>query len=199
MLNKEIRYSTFDTAERATDRHSVAPADHHAIEAGEHAHNSIAVSFNHAGYQPTITAARASHDYFLIPATPSVGNPGNAALLSRLLEVLLVVMVGVALADAFSIRALLLALLLFVVIRPLATMLWLAASPTSRVQRALMGWFGIRGIGSLYYLSYALRHRPGAEVEIVIPIVVTAMALSVLLHGATGQPLLDRYQRTLER
>lgn len=119
--------------------------------------------------------------------------------LERLLEVLLVVMVGVALASAFSIRAVLLGLALFFIVRPAATMLCLIGSPTSRAQRALMGWFGIRGIGSLYYLSYALRHRPGDEVEIAIPIVVTVIAMSVLLHGISGQPLLHRYERSLER
>lgn len=118
--------------------------------------------------------------------------------LERLLEVLLVVMVGVALADAFHPRAVLLGLALFCIIRPLATMLCLIGSPTSQAQRLLMGWFGIRGIGSLYYLSYALRHRPADDVERVIPIVVTIIALSVLLHGITGQPLLHRYERSLE-
>ncbi len=61
-----------------------------------------------------------------------------------------------------------------------------------------MGWFGIRGIGSLYYLSYALRHRPADDVKRLISIVVTIIALSVLLHGISGQPLLQRYERSLE-
>ena len=52
----------------------------------------------------------------------------------------------------------LLALALFCIIRPLATMLCLIGSPTAPAQRLLMGWFGIRGIGSLYYLGYALSH-----------------------------------------
>ncbi|MBV9892099.1 MAG: cation:proton antiporter [Rhizobacter sp.] len=41
------------------------------------------------------------------------------------------------------------------VIRPLAVLVGLAGSATSRGQRALVGWFGIRGIGSLFYLAYA--------------------------------------------
>jgi len=36
-------------------------------------------------------------------------------------------------------------------------------------------------------------------VERVIPIVVTIIALSVLLHGISGQPLLQRYERSLEK
>lgn len=117
----------------------------------------------------------------------------------RLLEVLLVVIVGVAIADYTSPGAVLLALALFFVIRPLATWLCLIGSPTTGVQRTLMGWFGIRGIGSLYYLTYALSHRPGEEVEAAIPITITVIALSVLLHGISGQPVLDRYEQALER
>jgi NhaP-type Na+/H+ or K+/H+ antiporter len=119
--------------------------------------------------------------------------------LERLLEVLLVVIVGVALADAFSFGAVLLGLALFVVIRPLATWLCLAGSPTSPFQRTLMGWFGIRGIGSLYYLSYALNHGPREEVASIIPVTITVIALSVLLHGVSGQPVLHRYEESLER
>jgi NhaP-type Na+/H+ or K+/H+ antiporter len=109
------------------------------------------------------------------------------------------VIVGVAIADYASLGAVAVALALFFVIRPLATWLCLIGSPTTGVQRTLMGWFGIRGIGSLYYLTYALSHRPGNEVETAIPITITVIALSVLLHGVSGQPVLDRYEQALER
>ncbi len=115
--------------------------------------------------------------------------------MERLLEVMLVVIVGVALASYWSLAAVPLALALLFVIRPLATMICLIGSPTTIVQRSLMGWFGIRGIGSLYYLAYALTHRPGPEVEQAIPFTITVIALSVLLHGLSGAPFLGRYER----
>jgi NhaP-type Na+/H+ or K+/H+ antiporter len=117
----------------------------------------------------------------------------------RLLEVMLVVIVGVAIADAWSVNAIPLALLLFFVIRPVATWLCLHGTPTTQFQRVLMGWFGIRGIGSLYYLCYALSHRPGAEVERIIPFAITTIALSVVLHGVSAEPILRAYQKSLER
>jgi NhaP-type Na+/H+ or K+/H+ antiporter len=117
----------------------------------------------------------------------------------RVLEVMLVVIVGVAIAGYWSLAALPVALALLFVIRPLATLLCLIGSPTTVVQRSLLGWFGIRGIGSLYYLTYALSHRPGPEVEAAIPFTITAIAASVLLHGISGQPILGRYERTLEK
>lgn len=117
----------------------------------------------------------------------------------RILEVMLVVIVGVALADYGSFAAVPVALALLFVIRPLATAVSLIGSPTTGVQRALMGWFGIRGIGSLYYLSYAISHSAAGNVSQLIPITITVIAISVLLHGVSGQPVLHRYERSLER
>ena len=77
----------------------------------------------------------------------------------RLLEVMLVVIVGVAVAVHWDPRSIPLAIALFVVIRPLTAWLTLAGTPTTGAQRWLMGWFGIRGIGSLYYLAYAVQPR----------------------------------------
>jgi sodium/hydrogen antiporter len=67
-------------------------------------------------------------------------------------------LVGVSLALHWDLWAVPLALALCVVIRPLSILLILARTATTPVQRGLMGWFGIRGIGSLYYLSYVLSH-----------------------------------------
>ena len=62
---------------------------------------------------------------------------------------MLVVLVGVALAVHWDPRSIPLALALFIVIRPVTARLLLAGTPTTAAQRWLMGWFGIRGIGSL--------------------------------------------------
>ncbi len=62
-------------------------------------------------------------------------------------------------------------------------------------QRLAVGWFGIRGIGSLYYLSYAITHGLlPEEAEIVIALVLSVVALSIVLHGLSTQPLLRRYE-----
>jgi NhaP-type Na+/H+ or K+/H+ antiporter len=114
----------------------------------------------------------------------------------RLLEVMLVVLVGVLLASHWDPRAIPVALLLFFVIRPLATQLLLVGTPTTNLQRWLMGWFGIRGIGSLYYLSYALRHglAPAAASNLA-GLTISVVALSIFVHGMTARPLLARLER----
>jgi sodium/hydrogen antiporter len=120
--------------------------------------------------------------------------------LERLLEVVLVLLVGVCLARHWDLRAVPLALALFVVIRPVSTVLLLAHTPTTPMQRGLMGWFGIRGIGSLYYLSYALSHGvAGQAAADTSGLTVSVVALSILIHGATAQPMLTRYERALSR
>ena len=48
--------------------------------------------------------------------------------------------------------ALWLLMVLFLVIRPVSVWLGLLGAPISRDQRVMVAWFGIRGIGSIYYL-----------------------------------------------
>jgi sodium/hydrogen antiporter len=118
----------------------------------------------------------------------------------RLLEVMLVVLVGALLSSHWDPRAVPLALALFVVIRPAATWLMLTGTPTTNAQRWLMGWFGIRGIGSLYYLSYVLTHGlSGAGAADLAGLAISVVALSILVHGMSARPMLARYERTLAR
>jgi NhaP-type Na+/H+ or K+/H+ antiporter len=116
--------------------------------------------------------------------------------LERMLEVLLVGIVGVSLATHWDPRALLLAAGLIVIVRPAATWLLLTHSPTNRLQRLLSGWFGIRGIGSIYYLAYALTHGvQGAAGRELADMTISIVAVSIVVHGLTSQPLMKWYDR----
>jgi sodium/hydrogen antiporter len=115
----------------------------------------------------------------------------------RILEVLLVVLVGICLAFYWDWRAIPLALALFFVIRPLAAFLFLQKTPTGFFQRLLMGWFGIRGIGSLYYLSYALNDGLTKNAPDAVGITLSVVALSIVVHGFSAQPLLNFYERRI--
>jgi sodium/hydrogen antiporter len=137
--------------------------------------------------EPTVAAG------VLVAETISFGDTAE-----RLLEIMLVVLVGVLLAPHWDPRAVPLALVLFIVVRPLATRILLAGSPTTNAQRWLMGWFGIRGIGSLYYLSYALTHGvAGSSAADLIGPTISVVALSILIHGMSARPLLALYERGL--
>ena len=58
-------------------------------------------------------------------------------------------------------------------------------------------WFGIRGIGSLYYLCYALNH--GVSATELGSLTISVVAISILGHGITAQPFLGWYERVLAR
>ncbi len=117
--------------------------------------------------------------------------------LERSLEVLLVTMLGVLVSVHWDWRAVPLGLALFLLIRPLSVMLLMPRRYLDRAQCLTAGWFGIRGIGSLYYLSYAVTHGllPD-EVQTIISLVLSVVALSIVLHGLSTQPLLRRYERS---
>jgi len=114
----------------------------------------------------------------------------------RILEVLLVVTVGIALARHLSVAGLMLGALLMIIVRPIVVWIGLFRSPTAAVQRLLIGWFGIRGIGSLYYLALVMtRALPQELARPVADICVSAVGLSIVCHGLSAQPLMRWYER----
>jgi NhaP-type Na+/H+ or K+/H+ antiporter len=81
-------------------------------------------------------------------------------------------------------------------VRPLSVMLGLMGSRTSFTQRRLIAWFGIRGIGSVYYLSYALNHGlPPELARTLAGLTLAVVVASVLVHGVSVTPLMARYRR----
>ncbi|GFM68034.1 sodium:proton antiporter [Pseudomonas cichorii] len=118
------------------------------------------------------------------------------SLIERSMEVLLITLLGAALALYWDWRAVGLGLALFCIIRPASVWLLVGRRLLDRRQKALVGWFGIRGIGSLYYLCFALTHGlPQDAVHAAIGMTLSVVTLSILLHGISIQPLLEHYER----
>lgn len=62
--------------------------------------------------------------------------------------------------------------------------------------RHLAGWFGVRGIGSMYYLMYAIQHGLPEETALeLIHLTLIVVALSILVHGVSVKPTIARYWR----
>ena len=90
--------------------------------------------------------------------------------------------------------------LLLLVIRPLSVALGLAGSSVSANQRLLIGWFGIRGIGSLYYLMYAINHGlPAGLADKLTSLTLSVVVASIVVHGISVTPLMSMYERTVGR
>jgi NhaP-type Na+/H+ or K+/H+ antiporter len=118
------------------------------------------------------------------------------SLVERAMEVFLVTLLGVVLIAHWDWRALLVGGVLFCVIRPLCVGLMPWGSLLEGRQRLLIGWFGIRGIGSLFYLFYGLNHGLTDSVAtLCTDLTLSVVALSILLHGISTQPILARYEQ----
>ena len=85
--------------------------------------------------------------------------------------------------------------LMLLVVRPLSVAAGLAGSRTSPVQRRLIGWFGIRGVGSLYYLCFAIGHGlPSQHVDALVGLTLSVVVTSIIVHGVSVTPLMARYR-----
>ena len=117
--------------------------------------------------------------------------------LDRLAEVVVVLLVGALLpAVQPSFAAWITVALLLALIRPASVVLGLAGSSTTGTQRRLMAWFGIRGIGTIYYLTYAINHGlPAALVPTLSTVAFLAVAVSIVVHGISATPLMLQYGR----
>jgi NhaP-type Na+/H+ or K+/H+ antiporter len=87
--------------------------------------------------------------------------------------------------------------LLLLVIRPLATLVAFARSRLPVQERAFIGWFGIRGIGSFYYAAAVIHGGllPESEAVKVFWSVVVLVGVSILVHGGTATSLSHRVER----
>lgn len=123
------------------------------------------------------------------------------AQLERVAEVAVVLVVGVLLTEVrFDLELLWFVPLLLLVIRPAAVYLGLAGAPVAAPERRLIAWFGIRGIGSMYYLSYAITHGLAvAHAERLVAITLSVIVASVLVHGVSVTPLMRRYEKRKDR
>jgi NhaP-type Na+/H+ or K+/H+ antiporter len=131
------------------------------------------------------------------PATVSQGSLVFKEHLERLSEMLLVVLLGGTLfIDSWTWTAVCFALFLFLVARPASVLIGLAGSGTPWRIRGLTAWFGVRGVGSLYYLMYAIEHGlPEALALQLIGLTLIVVALSILLHGISVKPLMGLFWR----
>jgi len=117
--------------------------------------------------------------------------------LERLSELILILLLGGTLfLDSWSWRAAGLALFLFMVARPVSVLAGLLGTRTSWPIRGMVGWFGVRGIGSLYYLMYAIQHGLPEKLALeLIQLTLITVSLSILVHGTSVKPLMSRFWR----
>jgi NhaP-type Na+/H+ or K+/H+ antiporter len=122
---------------------------------------------------------------------------GFGARVERLVEAATVLAVGWALHSApIGWAVVLYSALLVALVRPLSVLAVVRRGTVARSQRQLLAWFGIRGVGSLFYLAYVVEHGvAGTLAEEMTAVVLAGIATSIVLHGVSATPLMTRYQR----
>ena len=153
--------------------------------------------------QPAAEAVEsAGGDGQAVPAEASPASMTRAVLgfneqLERMGEFAVVLLVGGMLSGlSWSGHVLWFIPLLFLGVRPVSAAASLLGTRLSQIQRGFIGWFGIRGIGSIYYLSYALTH--GVDPTLGRPLVeltLGVVAVSIVVHGISVTPLMNWYDK----
>ncbi|WP_437129219.1 cation:proton antiporter [Streptomyces hydrogenans] len=142
----------------------------------------------------TIRAAERDHGYHKVLH-------GFTEQIERLLTVFLLFLLGGYLVahglPSLTWQGALVGVLLVLVVRPAAGYAALLGGATGPQERLVTAVYGIRGVGSLFYLAYALGHTGlfAAYADRLWAVVSFTVFLSVLLHGATAAPVIQRLDR----
>jgi NhaP-type Na+/H+ or K+/H+ antiporter len=120
--------------------------------------------------------------------------------IERLLMALILIGLGGALAggllDALDWRLVVSAVLIVFVVRPLAGVLGLIGHDRAPWrERLAISFLGIRGIGSLYYLAYALNKETFSGVDEIWALVGLTLVISVFVHGLSASAITDRIDK----
>ncbi|WP_439658456.1 cation:proton antiporter [Lentzea sp. HUAS TT2] len=120
----------------------------------------------------------------------------------RMLTVVIVFLLGGAAATGLltgtTWAEILVAAAILVVVRPLAGWIGLLGGRSGPRERAVISFFGVRGVGSLFYLVYALQAGRFPEQDALWRVVALVVIGSILVHGLSASPimwLLDRKRR----
>ncbi|CAM3756888.1 Sodium:proton antiporter [Bordetella sputigena] len=118
--------------------------------------------------------------------------------MERIVELALMLMIGSVISahwrEMLSWPLLGTVALLFFVARPMAVQAAMAGTDAPWRERLVASWLGFRGVGTFFYLLFALEHVP-EQVKPIMPFLLGAITLSVIVHGVSAMPTLTWYYR----
>ena len=141
--------------------------------------------------------AEGSHDYHR-------EMHGVVERLERLLTLLVLLCLGMAmtrgLLDALDWRGVLAGMALILAVRPLSGVISLMPFARSghgmdNRERLVTAFFGVRGVGSLFYLAYAAGEADFADLRWLWATVSFTIGLSVVVHGVLAKPAMGWLER----
>lgn len=114
--------------------------------------------------------------------------------IERIFLVVLLLLFGGSLAQgllrSLTSEGILIGLAFIFIIRPAASYLTLIGQKITQREKIAISFFGIRGIGSFYYLAFGLTHAHFAEAETLWAIAGFIVLVSVIVHGMLASPVM---------
>lgn len=125
-----------------------------------------------------------------------------AEQIERLVMMVLLVCFGAAIAEgsifgALSWRVVAAAALILFVVRPLSGWVSLAGYPAPPMEKAVIAFFGIRGLGSFYYVAFAMGQAEFEHPQILWVTICFVVLSSIVMHGVLVTPIMRRLDRRL--
>jgi sodium/hydrogen antiporter len=150
-----------------------------------------------AAFAGGIAFRRYEHDHE-VNATVHEG----AELTEKLLELSVILLLGSMLTTTGlgvpGWEGWLLAALVIVAVRPLSCVIALAGSQLDRPsEKTFVAWFGVRGVGSLFYVATAVNTGllAAGERDLLVWTVIACVLLSIVVHGISAGPSMRRMFR----
>jgi NhaP-type Na+/H+ or K+/H+ antiporter len=123
--------------------------------------------------------------------------------IERLLTAILTVLFGGAIVmgifDILTWQMVIFALLFVLVVRPVFGYLSLVGTDLQPKERFGICFFGIRGMGSFFYLAFAFGETSFMAEEELWSVVAFTVALSTVLHGMTAAPAMNHLKRVVPK
>lgn len=124
--------------------------------------------------------------------------------LERLLMMALLVLFGGSLTtggllSGLTWSAAAFAVLAIFVVRPLSAWVSLTGTTCPPIERATISFFGIRGVGTMYYLAYALQRATFDGAAVMWSIAGLIVVASIMLHGVSVTPVMRLIDRRRQR
>lgn len=121
--------------------------------------------------------------------------------IERLLIAVLLIIFGGSLAsgilDALTWKMALFSIAFIFIIRPLTGIISLFKLDIHNKEKLAISFFGIRGMGSIFYLAFAFHESTFENQDELWAVVAFTILLSILIHGISSTPIMSHLRKTL--
>jgi sodium/hydrogen antiporter len=122
--------------------------------------------------------------------------------MERLLVAVLMIFIGIYLASgilaSITLPMIFTAIVIVFLVRPATGLIGLYKCALPHPKRLAVAFFGIRGIGSIYYLAYAVYNAHFSQAQEIWSLVILIVVISVTIHGLSAKPVMGMLNRLRE-